>query len=71
MTLNQFINYTGLVASSSDVGIFYIFVFYIVSYICKGYFLFDEKLMVISVLFMVGQALERARIKRTKDLAKF
>ena len=69
MTLDQFIKYTGLVAGSSDVGIFYTFIFCIISYILKGYFLSDEKLIVIIVLLMVKQTLERATTKRTKDLA--
>ena len=52
MTLNEFIKYTGLVASSSNVGIFYLFIFCIIFYVFKGYFLFDEKLMVISFLLI-------------------
>ena len=64
MTLSEFIKYTGLAASSSNVSIFYIFVFCIISYICKGYF--DEKLMAISVLLIEEQRLEELESKGQK-----
>ena len=66
MTLSEFIKYTGLAASSSNVSIFYIFVFCIISYICKGYFLFDKTLMAISVLLIEEQRLEELESKGQK-----